>query len=126
MKRNRFAVVCIPLMLAGCGSMQGGDLVQAIGQQAALRSPEVAQGCAAFRSAEANPYVQAALRIGTAAANIAGFGGPAAIVTELQVYGARFCTEGPPAGDVTAAASRASWLANITLGMISAAAKVKP
>lgn len=126
MKRNRFAAVCISLMLTGCGSMQGGDLVQAIGQQAALRSPAVAHGCAAFRSAEANPYVQAAIGIGTAAANIASFGGPAAIATELQAYGARFCTEGPPAGDMTADASRASWLANITLGMLSAARTAKP
>lgn len=111
------------LALCGCGAVTG-DPVAVIGQQAALRSPAVAEGCAAFRSAEGNPRVRQALDAARMVANLAGYGGPAAIAAELRSYGARFCTEGPPAGDVTTDAARASWLAKITMDMLSAAGRV--
>jgi hypothetical protein len=103
------------MLLFGCG---GGG-----GQPDALRSPIVAEACQRFRSAEANPRVQLALGIATTGANLAGFGGPAAIVTELRAYGSRFCSEGPPAGDMTSEPQRASWLTTIAAGMVEAAIK---
>lgn len=120
---NKLSVIGISLLLAGCGAVTG-DPVAAIGHQAALRSPAVAEGCAAFRSAEGNPRVRQALDAAHMVANLAGYGGPAAIAAELRSYGARFCAEGPPAGDMTTDAARASWLAKITMDMLSAAGRV--
>lgn len=76
-------------------------------------------GCA---EVSPSPAVRLALGAGTIAANVA-FPGSGAIVADLRAYGDRFCAEGPPAGDMTSAPERASWLASLTANLLTAAIK---
>lgn len=90
---------------------------------AAIPTDKIAAGCDAFRRAEASPTVQLALAAGTVGANFATGGVAGPVVASLRSYGARFCAEGPPAGDTTTEAERLAWLAGVTKGLIDPAAK---
>lgn len=119
---KRFAV-CIPLALAlaGCGGGAGSIVATAvpIAQQAALQVPAIASACATWRSARANPAIQLALGVASTAATVAGYGVASAGLDWVRSAGDRFCTEGPPAGDVTTVADKASWLQKLTTDLLS-------
>lgn len=114
-------IIGATLALFGCGGQTAGLIGGA--QQAALQVPPIAEGCARWRAAEADPRVRLALDAAKIAANVAGYGAAGTGLAWLQSSGDRFCTEGPPAGDVTADAQRYSWLAKLTADLIAGAIK---
>ena len=84
-------------------------------------APMVAEACATFRSAEADPLVQLALAGGSTAATAATGVPVGAAVALVQSYGDAFCSAGPPPGDATTAAQRVAWLADVATKMLAAA-----
>jgi hypothetical protein len=76
----------------------------------AKAAPVVANACAVFRQAEANPLVNIGVAAGTLAANAATGGAAGPIIADVRAFGDGFCANGPPAGDTTTAAQQATWL----------------
>lgn len=109
------------LMLSGCGGNTLGTVaavaVPAV-QQAALQVPAIANACATWRQARANPAIQVALGIAGTAATIAGYGVAEAGLDWVRAAGDRFCSEGPPAGDATSTAQRLQWLGTLTAKLL--------
>lgn len=104
---TRPLVLSTALALASCAQLVAFE------QRAA---PIIAQACAQFHAAEANPLVHAAIVGGSIVSPRAGL-----IVAEIRSYGARYCAEGPPPTDTTTPPQQASWLAGVTASLLSAA-----
>jgi hypothetical protein len=121
------AVGLAGLGLSGCAQLDGvaARLTPAIVAFEAKAAPAIARGCADFRQAEASPTVQLAIGAGTVAIGAATAGVGSALagagVSLLRSFGDRFCTEGPPAGDMTSEADRAVWIADVAAKMLAAA-----
>lgn len=115
MKKRGIAIIVALPLLAGCGGKYDAAINAAvpIAQTAALQVPAIAKGCEEWRRARANPLIQGALTVASTAASVAGYGVAASGLDWVRAAGDRFCTEGPPAGDVTSTAERASWLADL-------------
>lgn len=118
MRKIAFLALCGALI--GCGQL--GAQVTAFEQKAA---PQIAQACAMFHQAEADPMVQLALAGGTVAANVATGGAAGAAVALVKSYGDAFCSAGPPVGDATTPTQQAAWLADVTMKLLSAAGALK-
>ena len=113
---HRFLAAASLLALASCAQ------IAAFEQKA---GPQIAQACALFRSAEADPAVQIALAAGATAGTIASGVPVGAIVAQIKSYGDAFCANGPPVGDATTPAQQAQWLAGVTMQLLGAAGALR-
>jgi hypothetical protein len=113
---HRFIAAVSLLALASCSQVASFE------QKAA---PQIAQACALFHRAEADPAVQIALAAGTTAGTLALGVSVGAIVAQVRSYGAAFCANGPPVGDATTPAQQAAWLAGVTMQLLGAAGALR-
>lgn len=121
-KSNLSAAMLLAL-LAGCAGVQQAQVrIVKFEERAA---PIVADACARFRRAEANPLLQLAVAGGAIAATAATGGVAGPVIAAVKSYGDAFCAGGPPAGDATTPEQQAAWLnGQVTAGLIEAAAKL--
>lgn len=112
MRKLILTAALLPVLAVGCAQLAAFE------QKAA---PVIAQACAIFHRAEANPLVQIALAGGATAGTVASGLPVGAIVAEIREYGTAFCAKGPPASDPTTPDQQAIWLVDVAKKLILAA-----